>query len=153
MVINMDMYVVVTICPTGIGRVPTRPVTPVPRRSPTNPSRSPKPIVNNRSIDIYWFDNVVGTIYILVTYHLYRYFLVSLVLHINRCHILENIFSQYGLYQYQMVIAIFGFYDTKIIHRTISVQVQVAQVSLFGVQFFLKLFQVFYFAEQVSHGF
>ena len=48
-------------------------VSPIVWRMPTYPRRPPEPIVNNWTIDIYWFDNVIRAIYILVTNNLYSY--------------------------------------------------------------------------------
>ena len=49
---------------------PVRIIAPVPRRMPAAPCGSPEPVVDIRTVDIYRFDDVVRTIYVLITDHL-----------------------------------------------------------------------------------
>ena len=113
-------------CHAVVRMPPSRPIVPIVRRVPACPSRSPEPVVDIWSIDIYGFDDVVGTIDILVTYHLNSHALGGLVfLYIDRCDILIDVFCQYGLQDYQVTIAVGSLYHTQIINCAISIEVEV----------------------------
>lgn len=151
--INMNMCAVSHMCPTGIRSIPTGPITPVPRRHITVPCRPPEPIVDNRSININRLNDIVLTIDIRIANHLYRSGLFAVFLYIDGSHILENIFRQYGLYQYHMGAILLDLDYTQVINRTVAVQIQVAQMQVGIVEFLLKLLQVLNFAKQSCHCF
>jgi len=62
---------------------PTWPIIPVIRRMPTYPTWAPKPIIYHWTIDIHWLYDIIRTIDIFVTYHLYRHLLTLILLHID----------------------------------------------------------------------
>jgi len=62
---------------------PTWPIIPVIRRMPTYPTWAPKPIIYYWTIDIHWLYDIIRTIDIFVTYHLYRHLLTLILLHID----------------------------------------------------------------------
>lgn len=70
---------------------PTRPISPIIRRMPADPCRSPEPIVDQWSIDIDWFDDVVCAIDILVANYLYGNLVVVVFLYKDRRNILVDI--------------------------------------------------------------
>jgi hypothetical protein len=70
---------------------PSRPIAPIIRRMPADPCRSPEPIVDQWSIDIDWFDDVVCAIDILVANYLYGNLVVVVFLYKDRRNILVDI--------------------------------------------------------------
>ena len=115
-------------------------VSPIVRRMPCVPSRSPKPVINDRCIDIYRFDDIIGSINIFIT----DYLLCSFVtLYIDTCYVLENIFCQNGLQHNKMCIPIARFDNTQIVNLSVSVQVEVGDTVLWVIDLILKIFQVF----------
>lgn len=70
---------------------PTRPISPIIRRMPADPCRSPEPIVDQWSINIDWFDDVVCAIDILVANYLYGNLVVVVFLYKDRRNILVDI--------------------------------------------------------------
>ena len=88
------MVIVVMITYAGIRSPPTRPVVPIPRRVPASPVRTPEPIVNNRSVDIYRFYHIVRTIDIFIADNLYRDIVGLIFFHIYTGHVLVNVLSQ-----------------------------------------------------------
>jgi hypothetical protein len=86
---------------------PMRIISPVVWRMPTYPRCTPKPIINQRSMNIYRFNNIVRTIDVFITYQLYRNGLGCFIfLYKDRCHILVYILCQHSLNNHQMAIAI-----------------------------------------------
>jgi hypothetical protein len=90
---------------------PSWPITPIVRRMPTYPRWSPEPIVDIRTIDINRFDDIVGTIDILIAYDL-DCDLIGLLIFFykDRCYILVDIFSQNCLDNHQVAIVVGSFY-------------------------------------------
>lgn len=80
------------VCPATVNVPPTRVITPVPRRLPCVPIRTPEPVVDNRSIDVHRLDDIVGAIDVLVAYYLHFHLLLLVLLDIYRGYVLENIF-------------------------------------------------------------
>ena len=89
---GIDMVVIHIPPPRSIKRIVRRVITPVVRRVPCHPSRTPEPVVDNRTVQINRFNNIVLTINVSITYHLHGDRLVLFALHINGCHVLVNIF-------------------------------------------------------------
>ncbi len=92
---------------------PSRPISPVVWRVPTCPGGSPEPVIDIRAVDVHRLDDIVCAIDVLVTYNLNRDRLCLLVfLDIDRCHILVDVFSEYSLYHYQVMVSVGCFYHT-----------------------------------------
>ena len=96
-VILIYMGVIPMPLPRCISVVVRRVVTPIEGRVPGYPSRPPKPVIDDRTVDIDRLNHIVGTIDILVTNHLDRDGLVCLTLNIDACYVLIDIFCQHGL--------------------------------------------------------
>ena len=124
------MVIVVMITYAGIRSPPTRPVVPIPRRVPASPVRTPKPIVNNRSVDIYRFYHIVRTIDIFIADNLYRDIVGLIFFHIYTGHVLVNVLSQNSLQHDQVLVAACCLYHTDIIHISVAVKIQVHQSLL-----------------------
>ena len=91
---------------------PSWPIIPIVRRMPSYPRWSPEPIVDDRTIDIDWFDDIVGSVYIFITNDLYGNRLSSRVLlNEDRSDILVDILSKNSLYNNQVLIAISNLYN------------------------------------------
>ena len=110
MVMMMESVAVMPVpvmCPAVVRVPPTRVITPVPRTMPCVPCVAPKPVVDNRTVDINRFDDIVRTIYVLVTYHLNAYFVLLVFLYIDRGHVLIDIFGENSL-QYDQTLVSFA---------------------------------------------
>lgn len=110
MMVMMESIAVMPIpvmSPAVVCVPPTRVITPVPRTMPCVPCVAPEPVVDYRSVDIYRFDDVVRTIYILITYHLNTYFIILIFFYIDRSYILIDIFGENGL-QYDQTLVSFA---------------------------------------------
>jgi len=64
---------------------------------PSVPCVAPEPIVDQRTIYIHRFDDIVYTIYILIADNLYGYIVALVFLHINRGYILVDILCEDSL--------------------------------------------------------
>ena len=93
-VVVIAAVVVCAVTYASVRSPPTRPIAPVPRRMPAVPSRTPKPVVDNRSIDIHRFDDVVFAVDILIAYHLYRDVICLIFLYIYTGNVLVDILCQ-----------------------------------------------------------
>ena len=98
------------VCPAVVCVPPVRVVTPVPRTMPCVPCVAPEPIVYYRTIDIYRFDDIIGAVYVLVTYHLNAYLVILVLLYIDRGYILIDIFGKNSL-QYDQALVSFTCLD------------------------------------------
>lgn len=87
-------------------------VSPIVWRMPTYPRGAPEPIVDHWTIDIYRLDDIVLTIDILITNHLYGDLILLVFLHKNRSHILVDILCQDGLDNHQVAVVIGCFDNT-----------------------------------------
>lgn len=84
--------------PTVVYVPPARVISPIPRTVPCYPIRTPEPIVDNRSVHIYRFDDIVGTIHVLIAHYLHFHLVLCFVfLHIYRGYVLIDILSQNSL--------------------------------------------------------
>ena len=100
------------MCPAAVYVPPTRVITPVPRTMPCVPCVAPEPIVDNGSIDIYRFDDVVRTIDVLIAYHLNADLVGRFIfLYIDRCNILIDIFGKDSLQNDESFVSFAGLYD------------------------------------------
>lgn len=115
-------------------------VSPIVRRMPCMPSRSPKPVVNDWCIDIYRLDDIIGSINIFIADYLNADLLGSFIaLHIDTCHVLKNIFCQNGLQHNKMCISIARFDNTQIVNLPVSVQVEVGDTILWVIDLVLEV--------------
>lgn len=87
-------------------------ISPIVWRMPTYPRRPPEPIVDHWTIDIYRLDDIVLTIDILITNHLYGDLILLVFLHKDRSHILVDILCQDGLDNHQVAVVIGCFDNT-----------------------------------------
>ena len=100
------------MCPAAVYVPPTRVITPVPRTMPCVPCVAPEPIVDNGSIDIYRFDDVVRTIDVLIAYYLNADLVGRFIfLYIDRCNILIDIFGKDSLQNDESFVSFAGLYD------------------------------------------
>ena len=145
--VHVPCYAVVMIPPAGV-------IAPIPRRIPCVPCGRPKPIVDNRTVDIYGFDDVVRAVDIFVTYHLRSDLTCALVfLYIYGCHILEYILCQHGLDNHKVFVAGRGLHYAEVIHYSVTVQIQVGESGVGVVEECFELLHVLDCAEQCSHRF
>jgi hypothetical protein len=110
MMVMMESVAVMPVpvmCPAVVHVPPTRVITPVPRTMPCVPCVAPEPVVDNRTVDINRFDDIVRTIYVLVTYHLNAYFVLLVFLYIDRGNVLIDIFGENSL-QYDQTLVSFA---------------------------------------------
>ncbi len=115
---------------------------------PCYPMCSPKPIIDNWSINIYWLNHIVFAIDIFIAYDLYSHLLRSgIFLYINRSHILIDIFCKNGLKEYQMHTFIFKFNYTEIIYLAVPIEVKVRDTFFGVIEFLFKVFEIISFAE------
>lgn len=86
---------------------PYRPIVPIIRRMPAYPCSTPEPIVDKWSVDIDRLDDIVGSINILITNHLYSNRLCGLIfLNEDRSYILVNILRKYSLDNNKVFVAV-----------------------------------------------
>ena len=105
-VIGVATMPVPIMCPTSVRVPPTRPVTPVPRTMPSVPTRTPEPIVDNRSVHINGLYHVVGAVHKLIADYLNRNLFVLVLLYIYRGYVLEDVLRQNSL-QYDQTLVSF----------------------------------------------
>ena len=122
---------------------PTWPIAPIIWRVPAYPRCSPEPIINQWSIDIHWFDDIIGTIDILIAHHLYGDLVIGILLYEDRGHILVNILSQYSLNNHEVAVIIGSLNDAQIVHFSIAIEVEVGECRIRIIELLLKLLQVF----------
>ena len=158
--VRMAVVPVVAVCPiVVVGAAspsvpPVRVVTPVPRRSPACPERIPEPVVDIRTVDIYRFDDVIGTIDVLITDNLCTDLSCCFILlHVDGCHILEHILSQYGLDNNQVLIVGRRLNYPQVIHYSVTVQIKIGKSGVGVIEECLKFLHVLNRSEQGSHRF
>ena len=95
------------VCPAAVCVPPTGVISPIPRTVPSVPCIAPEPIVDNRSVDIHRFDDIVGAVNILVTYYLNAYLVLLVFLNVYRGDILIDIFGENSL-QYDQALVSFA---------------------------------------------
>ena len=150
--IGVAVTPVPVICPTVVCVPPSGPVSPVPRAMPCVPIRTPEPIVYQRTVNIYRFDDVGRTIYILIAYYLNAYLIRLVFLYIDGGYVLIDIFRQNGLQNDQSLVAFACLYYAQIIYLTVSVQVEVAESAVRVVEHRLELFQVLSLCKKLSYN-
>ena len=128
--------------PTAMSVPPTRPVAPIPRTMPSVPCIAPEPIVDNRTVNIYWLDDIVGTIYVLIANYLNGNNIRLILLYIDRGNILIYILCEDRLQHDQTLVAFTRFYDAQVIYFTVSVEIEITESAVWVVEHRLELFQV-----------
>ena len=153
MMVVESVHVVVVVMPNPrrVADIPARVIAPIIRRVPANPCRSPEPVVNDRAIDIYRLNHIVGAINILVTYNLHGNSLILVLLHIDGCYILINVLCKHRLQHNEAVLPLAYLHNTQIVHKSVAVKVEVVEMAFLGIEFFFKLLKVVHFAEQRCH--
>ena len=146
------MMPIPVMSPAAVYIPPTRVISPVPRRRPSVPVRSPEPVVYNGSIDINRLDDIVGTIDVLIAYHLNFHLILLVLLHVYRGNVLEYILSQDCLENDQTLIAFPCLYYAQIVHLSVAVQVQITERAVWVVEHRLELFQVLSLRKQLSYN-
>ena len=139
------------MCPAVVYIPPTRIVTPIPRTTPCKPGIAPKPVVDNRSIDIHRLDDIVGTIHILVANYLNGHFVLLVFLYIYGGYILKYIFSQDSLKNDQTFVTFARLNYAQIINLSVSVQIQITECAVRVIEHRLELFQVLSLRKQLSY--
>lgn len=120
---------------------------------PCVPRRAPEPIVDHRTVDIYGFDHVVGTIDIFVTYDLHRYVVSLVFLYVDSGYILVDILSQNSLQDHHALVAFPYLYYADVVHFSVAIEVEVVVELARVVECFLKLLEVLSLSKQVSYYF
>ena len=130
------------MCPTVVGVPPTRPVTPVPRTMPRKPKIAPEPVVYYRTENEYRLDDIVGSIYVFITYDLNAYLVLLIFLYVDRRYILIDVFREDRLQNDQAFTTLTGLYNAQVIYLAVSIEVEVAESAVGIVEHRLELFQV-----------
>ena len=131
---------------------PSGPISPVPRAMPCVPIRTPEPIVYQRTVNIYRFDDVGRTVHVLIAYDLNAYLIRLVFLYVDRGYVLIDIFRQNGLQNDQSLVAFAGLYYAQVIHLTVAIQVEVAERAVRIVEHRLELFQVLSLCKKLSYN-
>lgn len=127
-VIPINMLPIKMVRNAVIWMPPYWPIIPIERRMPCDPRWSPEPVINHRTIDIHWLNNIICTIYILITYHLHSYNLRRWIfLYKDRGYILVDVLCQYRLNHYQVTLLVCRFNHAQIIHIAIAIQIKIRE--------------------------
>ena len=137
--------------PTGMRVPPSRVISPVPGRMPSVPYIAPEPIVYNRPIDIYRFDDVVRAVHVLVTYYLNGNLVVFISLYIDGCNILIYILCEDSLKHDESFVALSCFHNAQVIHLSVSVEVEITEGAIRVVEHGLELLQVLSLRKELSY--
>jgi hypothetical protein len=140
------------VCPTCVSVPPSRPVAPVPGTVPCIPCVAPEPVIYDRTVNIYRFDDVFRTVNVFIANYLNAYLVLLVFLHVDRRYVLIDIFRQNGLQNDQSLVAFACLYYAQIIHLTVSVQVEVAECAVRVVEHRLELFQVLSLCKKLSYN-
>ena len=145
------MMPIPVMCPASVHIPPTRVVAPIPRTMPSVPIRTPEPVVDNRSIDIYRLDDVIGSIDIFVAYYLNRHIVRFVFLYIYGGYILVDVLCQNGLQYDKTLVSFACLYHAQVIHLTVAVQIEITERAVRVVEHRLELFQVLSLRKQLSY--
>ena len=146
------MMPIPVMSPAAVYIPPTRVISPVPRRRPSVPVRSPEPVVYNGSIDINRLDDIVGTIDVLIAYHLNGHLILFVFLHIDGSDILEYILCEDSLQHDQTFITFTRLHYAQVVHLSVAVQVQITERAVRVIKHRLELFQVLSLRKQLSYN-
>lgn len=131
---------------------PSGPITPVPRAVPCEPKITPEPVVYYRTVNEYRLDDIVGSIYVLVTYYLYAYLVLLVFLNVDRGYVLIDIFREDSLQNDQSLVSLTRLYYAQVIYLTVAIQVEVAERAVRIVEHRLELFQILRLSKQFSYN-
>jgi len=137
--------------PASVAVPPAGVIPPIPGTAPCVPCIAPEPIVDNGTIDIYRFDDIVRSVDILVADDLYFDFVFGVFLYVDRGYILEYIFREDCLQDDKAFVTFSGLYNPKVIHLPVSVEVQITERTVGVVEHRLELLQVLSLCEQFSY--
>lgn len=140
------------VCPAVVYVPPAGIISPIPGRGPCTPSGTPEPVVDDGSVNIHRFDDIVGAVYIFVTDYLYRHLFFLVFFYIDRGYILIDVFRQNGLQYDETFVALACLYNAQVIHLSVTVQVKVAERAVRVVEHHLELLQVFSFCKKLSYN-
>jgi len=139
------------VCPAAVCVPPTRVISPIPRTMPCVPTRAPEPVVDDWTIDVNGFDDIVAAIYIFVTHYLNANFVLLVFLHVDGRYILVDVFSQYCLQNDETLASFASLYHAQVIHLAVTVEVEVAERAVGVVEHVLKFLQVLRLCEQFCY--
>ena len=91
MMVGVAVMPIPVMRPACVVMPPVRVIIPVPGTGPRYPCRTPEPIVDNRPVHIYRFDDIVRTIHVFVTDHLNGHIVLLVFLHVDGRYILVDI--------------------------------------------------------------
>jgi hypothetical protein len=74
-------------------------------------------------------------------------------LYIDRCYVLEHVLSQYGLDDNKVLVVVGRLHYAKVIHYSVTVQIQIGESGVGVVEECLELLHVLNCSEQCSHRF
>ena len=140
------------MCPAAVYIPPTRVISPIPRTLPCVPVRTPKPVVDNRSIDIYRFDDIVRSIYIFVADNLNGHIVGCVFLYVYRGNVLIDILGEDSLQNDESFVTLTRLYYAQVIHLTVSVEVEIAERAIWIVEHRLELLQVLSVRKKLSYN-
>ena len=153
MVESIAVVPIVVVCPNRVRIPPSGIVTPIPRRCIGIPIRSPEPIVNDRLIDIYRLNNIVGSIDIFIANNLYGDFVRLVFLHIDGGNILVDVLGKDGLEDDKARFALAYLHHADVVNLAVAVEVEVAESGVGVVEQLLKILQVLRLCEEFRHHF
>ena len=153
MVESIAVVPIVVICPDRVRIPPSGIVAPVPRRCVGIPIRSPKPIVNDRLIDIYRLDDIVGAVDIFIADNLHGDFVRLVFLHIDGGNILVDVLGKDGLEDDKAFLALAYLHHADVVYLAVAVEVKIAESGVGVVEHILKLLQVLRLCEEFRHHF
>lgn len=139
------------IRPAGVVVPVRRVVAPVVGRVPRVPGGAPEPVVDNRAVDIHGLDDIVLTIYILVTDNLDGHLILCILLDIDSRNVLEDILGQYGLEDDHALATLAYLDDADIVDLAVAIEVEVAEGLIGLVELGLKLLEVGSLGKEVSY--
>jgi hypothetical protein len=119
---------------------------------PCVPHIAPKPIVDDRTIDIYRLYDVVRAIDIFVADHLNAHVVRIVFLQIYRSYVLVDILRQYGLQYDQAFVAFACLHHAQIIHFSVSVEIKIAERTVRVVKHRLELLKVLSLRKKLSYN-
>lgn len=128
--------------PTRMNIPERRIVAPIVRRGPANPTRSPEPIVDDRTVDIHRLNNIVFTIDIFISHDLHLHIVRLILDDKDRCYILVDILGQDSLQDDQVLRTGTGLNHTDIVDIAITIEIQVGKSRIRVVEDSLKLLKV-----------
>lgn len=111
---------------------------------PVYVTRTHPPVEYRQTVSVVWSEVVVWAVDVWVTDHRYGSagVVVSDILHEERCHILEDILAEHGLYQHVMLALFNKLNHSQVVNISIVVKIQVAQWIAWVIQHLLKLLEV-----------